>query len=314
MKIKCIKCQAQFRRSDKYHKAIVKFGSYYRTSDRKHVQRFFCRMCKTHFSVATLSVCYRQKKRTLNSRVARELVAGVSQRECQRILKINRKTVVRKFIFMAECAKINLAKLNLNRPKVTTFEFDDMETFEHSKCKPLSITLVVENKTRWILGHEVAQMPAKGLLTKISLKKYGNRNDHRPEASVKLFNKIGNYIKPEALIKSDECPHYLGDVRRFFPKAQHKRYKGRKGCIVGQGELKKIGFDPLFSLNHTCAVLRARVNRLIRRTWCTTKKKERLSLHIALVTLHHNLSLNLPSLSTASWASLLITQLHKDAF
>ncbi len=299
MKIKCIKCQALFRPSDKYQKTVVKFGSYYRTSDCKHVQRFFCRICKTHFSVATLSVCYRQKKRTFNSRVARELVAGVSQRECQRILKINRKTVVRKFIFMAELAKIKLAKLNLNRPQVAAFEFDDMETFEHSKCKPLSITLAVEPKTRWILGYEVAQMPAKGLLTKISLKKYGKRKDHRPQARVKLFNELRAYVRPEALIKSDQNSHYLGDVRRFFPKAQYTRYKGREGCIVGQGELKKIGFDPLFSLNHTCAVLRARVNRLIRRTWCTTKKKERLSLHIALVALHHNLSLNLPPLSTA---------------
>ncbi|MEQ1722809.1 MAG: hypothetical protein ABL930_06505, partial [Pseudobdellovibrio sp.] len=58
-----------------------------------------------------------------------------------------------------------------------------------------------------------------------------------------------------------------------------------------QGELKKIGFDPLFSLNHTCAMMRAKVSRLIRRTWNTTKKPERLSEHLALAVLHHNLNL-----------------------
>ena len=52
--------------------------------------------------------------------------------------------------------------------------------------------------------------------------------------------------------------------------------------------LKKIRFDPLFSLNHTCAMLRANLNRLFRRTWCTTKKPERLALHIAMYVVFHN--------------------------
>jgi len=41
-------------------------------------------------------------------------------------------------------------------------------------------------------------------------------------------------------------------------EATHRTVKGRRGSIAGQGELKKIGFDPLFSLNHTCAMLRAK--------------------------------------------------------
>jgi len=49
---------------------------------------------------------------------------------------------------------------------------------------------------------------------------------------------------------------------------------------VGQGELKKAGFDYLFSVNHTFATVRAKVNRLNRRTWCTTKNPERLADHI----------------------------------
>ena len=58
--------------------------------------------------------------------------------------------------------------------------------------------------------------------------------------------------------------------------------------MVGQGELKKIGKDPLFSLNHTAAMLRANINRLFRRTWRTTKKPERLADHIALYVWYHN--------------------------
>ena len=58
--------------------------------------------------------------------------------------------------------------------------------------------------------------------------------------------------------------------------------------MTGQGELKKLRFDPLFALNHTCAMLRANINRLFRRTWCTTKKKERLEQHLAVYMDFHN--------------------------
>ena len=57
---------------------------------------------------------------------------------------------------------------------------------------------------------------------------------------------------------------------------------------MGQGELKKIGFDPLFDLNHTAAMIRANINRLFRRTWCTTKRADRLEAHLELYVQYHN--------------------------
>lgn len=206
-------------------------------------------------------------------------------------MKLNRKTVVRKFIFMAERAKIKLERLNKQRSLITQLEFDDLETFEHTKCKPLSVTLAVEHPSRWIIGYEVSQIPARGLLSKISLRKYGKREDKRSFARSKLFGRIQKQLADNALIKSDMNPHYVADVKIFFPRCLHLRYKGRFGRDVGQGELKAGGFDPLFSLNHTFAMARYRISRLIRKTWNTTKKMERLDLHLALMSLHHNLSL-----------------------
>lgn len=256
------------------------------------MQRFFCKDCSLHFSVATLFVCYRQKKRHFNQKVARLLAAGVSMRECARVLKLNKKTVVRKLIHMGPRAQKQLEVLNKKRRKAKIIEFDDLETFEHSKCKPLAVGLAVEYKTRWVLGYEVAQMAAKGLLVKKALKKYGFRPDHRAEARAILFGRIKNFVHDDAIIKTDENPHYERDIKRFFPKASYQTYKGRRSSLGGQGELKAGGFDPIFSLNHTCAVLRYRMSRVIRKTWNTTKKKERLSLHLALVILHHNLNLD----------------------
>jgi len=171
---------------------------------------------------------------------------------------------------------------------VTRLQFDDLETFEHTKMKPLSVTLAVEKGSREILGFEVSRMPAKGLLAGKALKKYGPRRDERAEGRDRLFRRIKSVVDPFALIQSDENPHYPADVKRHFPKCTHATVKGRRGCVTGQGELKAGGFDPLFSLNHTCGMFRANVNRLFRKTWCTTKKIQSLIYHLEMYVRFHN--------------------------
>ncbi len=265
---------------------IVRFGSYFRTSDSKWIERFRCQSCKTSFSLATFQPYYRQKKRQKNSLLRELLSSGVSQRRAARILSIHRTTVVRKFLYLSLEADFSLTCQNNYADKVKIMEFDDIETFEHTKCKPLSITLAVEFQTRRILGVEVSRMPAKGLLARI--KKYGPRRDERRLARRLLFERIQSFVQEDARIKSDSNPHYMKDVERFFPNAKYRQYIGRRGAVTGQGELKKIRFDPLFSLNHTAAKFRADINRLVRRTWCTTKSPERLKAHLILYSEYHN--------------------------
>jgi hypothetical protein len=230
----------------------------------------------------------------MNQSLFEHLSSGVSQRRCAYLLRLNRKTIKRKFLFLGIHALIRLRQFNQAFPKASVLEFDDLETFEHSKCKPLSVTLAVESKTRRILGFSVSVMPAKGRLVHRSLKKYGPRPDERPRGRKLLLASLRGLAEEDALIKSDENPHYPKDVQQFFPQAQHLSYLGKRGALTGQGELKKTVFDPLFSLNHTCAKLRADINRLIRKTWCTTKKAQRLRYHLAIYSVYHNTSLYAP--------------------
>jgi hypothetical protein len=198
---------------------------------------------------------------------------------------------------MADLARVRLHEQNADLKRARVIEFDDLETFEHTKCKPLSITLVVESTTRRILGVEVSRMPASGLLAKRAREKYGYRPDERKYARHKLFKSIQNLVDPFAEIKSDANPHYPALVKELFPHAIHKQYMGKRGSLGGQGELKKVKFDPLYSLNHTCAKMRADINRLIRKTWCTTKNAGELHRHLMLFADHHNRNLP-PSEST----------------
>lgn len=262
-------------------------GFYFRTGDSRYVQRYRCRKCGARPSDATGKRWFRAKKRRLHEILRKRLAKLGSIRGEAEVLKINRKTVARKLVILGEAAKENLDRQNRKRPLTRVIEFDDLETFEHTKCKPLSVTLAVQKRTRRLLGLEVSQMPAKGMLVE-KAKKYGPREDRRAEGRNRLFTSIKGLVHPQALVKSDENPHYKPDVRRHFPQARHVTYLSRRGTNSGGGEIKEGAFDPLFALNHTCASLRENITRLMRKTWYTTKRPDRLQAHLYIYADYHN--------------------------
>jgi len=46
-------------------------------------------------------------------------------------------------------------------------------------------------------------------------------------------------------------------IARHFPHARHTRHLGAKASISGQGEPKKLKFDPIFRINQQPVMLRA---------------------------------------------------------
>ncbi len=290
MQVTCPHCHSQNSSSGE-RPLIVRSGFFRRKSDQARLQRFLCKTCQKSFSEACKSLCYRQKKRHLNPPLLQLFASGVSQRRLAFLFRTNRKTVIRKFLFIGLHAERVLELHRESCPVATEVEFDDLETSEHSKLKPLSVALMVEAKTRRILGFRVAQMPAKGLLAAKSRKKYGYREDERKLKRESLFAELKPFLSDNVLIKTDESPHYPSSIKSFFPQSTHATFKSKRGCVVGQGELKASGADPIFKVNHTFAMLRANMNRLFRKTWNTTKKAERLRCHIMIYALYHNLFL-----------------------
>jgi hypothetical protein len=270
---------------------VSKKGTFYRFCDRRYIQRFKCRVCKTQFSNATFDPDYRQHRREINQRLFLFLASGVTLRRAAILLESDRKTIDRKVKILGARAKVDHEEWleeRFSESKVRHIQFDDLETSEHTKCKPVSVTLAVQNKSREILDFHVKRMPAKGMLAKVARSKYGKRKDERPEGWDQLFNNLKAILHPESVCESDENPHYPKYLKKHLPNAKHIRHKGARGAVTGQGELKKQKFDPLFSLNHTCAMLRANISRLFRKTWNTTKKIERLVDHLWIYVRYHN--------------------------
>lgn len=253
--------------------------------------RYLCRCCNRSFSTSLWSPLRYQKKRRIHFPLYELHCSGVSQRRLAKYFDVNPKTIVRKIRLLARIEREKHERFldtHYKKKPLTRIQFDDLETSEHTKCKPLSVTLAVDPQTRKILKFEVSSMPAKGHLSKISLRKYGYRKDERPDAWDKFMRDLKPYVTSTCIWRSDENPHYPFYLKKHHPQAIHLRSKGARGSVSGQGELKKLRFDPLFSLNHTCAMLRANMNRLFRRTWCLSKTKQGLIDHLSLYVSYHN--------------------------
>ena len=272
---------------------IVKAGSYYRKTDSHNVQRYQCKTCKTRFSHATGTLEYRQKTRRINSVVEALFSSSVSTRRISIILNVNRATISKKLIYLgirAERKQVERLKL-LEQFKVKVVQIDDLITIEHTKLKPLTITIAIDKETRVLLGAEVRQIPSFGVIAKKSRDKYGHRESYHRDEIETLLLKIQKSISPTALFESDEHNLYPPSIRKYFTCATHKTYKSKRAAVIGQGELKDIRYDPIYMINHTLAMLRDNIKRLNRRTWCTTKDPEMLQLHLQVFIHYYNSNL-----------------------
>jgi len=154
----------------------------------------------------------------------------------------------------------------------------------------------VERK-RCILGFGVAQIPANGLIAKRSREKYGRRRNLSGPMRKRVLRDAASYLSPDVSIVSDEHPRYAREIKQILPRASHSTHRSVRGSLTGQGELKRTGYDPLFSINHTLAMMRDNIKRLARRTWCTTKNSSSLENVITIYVHYHNTTL-IPAISS----------------
>lgn len=268
----------------------VKDGFFFRRDDSRKIQRFKCKICNSKYSAATFTLEKNQKKRRINRLVRGMLSVGVSQRNCAYNLKVARKTIERKLVYLSKKAELNQKKFleKLRENPINNVQFDDLISSIHTKLKPISVSVVVDPQSFLILGASVAEIPAFGKLAEISRKKYGKRKNMHTETLDNLLGSLKSVIAENATFKTDEHKRYGELIKKHFPTSKHLAYQGQRAVVVGMGELKSKKFDPIFAINHTLACFRYGMNRFIRKTWCTSKKLENVQHHINIYIDYHN--------------------------
>jgi hypothetical protein len=264
---------------------------YVRNCDRVKITQYRCLSCKRTWTEGTNTLEKRQRLRSINEKLGPILVSCVSMRRAAKLLGINRKTVARRIPYLAAKARLAQSAPPAESPSCPEIFLDELITFEHTRCKPLAVCMAV-SKERKILAFSVSSMPPIGKhLRRISLKKYGKRPNHRRKGLASCLEAVAPYVGPTTRFISDEEPSYRQLLLRHYPGLEHQQHPSKRAVIAGQGELKDHSYDPLFAINHTFAMLRANLARLVRRTWVTTKKTSRLEEFIQIYAGFHNLEL-----------------------
>lgn len=84
------------------------------------------------------------------------MCSKVSMRRIAHVLNIIRKTVERKTVYLAKKAKRRQREILMSlESSVQHLQFDDQITSEHTKMKPVTISIAVDADRRLVLGAEV---------------------------------------------------------------------------------------------------------------------------------------------------------------
>jgi hypothetical protein len=203
---------------------------------------------------------------------------------------INRKTVVRKFLFLAKMAEIEHHKaLRHKNFNVSDVQFDEMLSFEHTRLKPLSISLAVESKSFRIIDLQVAQSHYQGRLSSIALAKYGKREDKSFEARRRVLESIRSQMSQSCHITTDAKPSYCREIKELIPAARLSQVRNRGNRLkILLSARRRNSRDRMFELNLIAARIRHDLSRMSRKSWVTTKLTERLQKHLLLFVAFEN--------------------------
>lgn len=270
----CPRCQ-----SDR----VIKKGYFKTKYNHQPVRRYECKSCKKCFSSHTFKSTYRQKRPALNEQVYKWYVSSVTQRRMAIILGCDRKTIVRKFLFMAmQARKEHERRIKEGEIKTSFVQFDEMETFEHTRLKPLSIAIAVRGKTGEIIEARVASMNCHGSTAALSQKKYGYREDHRDAAREDVLKVVNTCSREKITIVTDQHNAYPAIIKKWVPDAEIIRVKSIHRRDRSKNVDRRNRDTSQYTFNYIAAKIRHDLSRMARRSWVTTKRVWALQAHLDL--------------------------------
>ena len=270
---------------------FVHHGTYHPNCRPHPVQRYRCRVCRRTFSRQTFRMDYRDHKPHLNAELFRSFVCGVGLRQSARVLGISLRCAELKVRKIGR----HLRRLNLNLqrqlPPGSSFQFDELETYEEGRnTRPLTLPILIEAATRFIVWAESATIRPRGKMTEkrrkrveAAEKRYGPRRD-RSRRAIERTLRRGADISSElevVVLHTDEKSSYPGLAKEAFGA-------DRLVHSTTNSKLARGTWNELFPVNHEEAVLRDLCGRTRRQSWLTSKKRRYLDIGIHLHIAYRN--------------------------
>ena len=283
-----LRCEAHLRPFDGF---FIREGSY-RPLGRAHpVPRFRCRICRRGFSRQSFRADYRQKKPHLNAACLRLFISCVGQRQAARVLQVARRTIERRFRWLAAHAEAFHGNRLHGAELAGPFQLDELETFEANRYQPVTVPVLIDRRTFFLVATAVGPLRRKGRMTSVQKQRRQRHEEiqgRRPTHCARAVREVLARLRPIAgvrrpfVLESDRKPLYESLGRRMFG--------ARFVWSAHSASARRDRRNRLFPINHTNARLRHFLSRLRRRTWCISKKREDLQRHLFIAALWVNYS------------------------
>lgn len=281
------------------HSHVIKKGKLYLKADRTYVQRYQCIICKKNF-INRNKIERKPNEKLYSTRkdVAELYCRGMSLRDISKTLKVSRTTVMSKLDLVSNEIENKLrdyANFNFNSHHEDNYKrtpiivFDEMETYEHTKLKPLSITIAYDVINKKIVDIQVATFFPKGRFVSELKKKphlrikyeiaKRQRDDNRTETTKNVLNNVKKYLEGNSntpLFITDGKAGYVSILREVFKTYRHEVIISRE-VVENFIKYDKYGISHKHikekaSLDSVCAIMRAKLSRLRRDSFIHTKK------------------------------------------
>lgn len=169
--------------------------------------------------------------------------------------------------------------------------FDELETFETDRrVRPVTVPVLIQRTSLFVVHVETAPLPPRGNLRPYhQLRRlrderlYGIRKSGSREACERTLLKL----KP--LLSEGQYFDFITDRKSSYRKIIRTHFMQRFASHVQEyGKAARTCDNPLFPINHTLAMLRDGVSRLVRRSWCASKLRARLEDHLWIWVAYRN--------------------------
>ena len=266
-------------------------GSYHPRCRSQPIPRFRCLVCLRTFSRQTFRMDYRDHRPDLNAKLFQSLASGLGLRQSSRNLRLSLRCTELKFRKIAR----HLRRLNLNLrgplPESSSFQLDEIETYESRRnTRPLSVPILIEKKTRFLVWAESAMIRPRGKMTPARRRamledelRFGRRRDQSLGRLRRTFRRAADLAQDLSgvLLETDKKTAYVGLAIEAFGSArlEHQRTSSKLARTIS---------NPLFPINHTEAMARDLAGRLRRESWLVSKKRRYLDLGLQVFLAYRN--------------------------
>jgi transposase-like protein len=260
-------------------------GRYPRACDGRTVQRFLCLECHRTFSTQTFRVDYRLKKPQLIHDLIGPFVSKVTHRQAARIVGCTRKTIAHRLELLGgHCRDFHLRRLELARERGGlrgVFQLDELETFEHSRrLAPVTVPVLIERTSYFVVDLETAALPCRGRLSERNRERKKKREDEHGLRCSGSRAAVAKCMETLAKHHSRSGPvHVQTDKKSSYRTILARRFGARLAHERHSSIARRDYSNPLFPINHTLAMMRDGISRLVRRTWAASKLRAKLATH-----------------------------------